>query len=89
MYTVRYTSRAQRELINLPPETFDAIIQVLSGLEKNPRPVETVKLWDAVYRIRVGQWRIIYEIRDREQTIAIGKIARRSESTYRGIRDLF
>ena len=89
MYTVKLKPRAQRELDSVPQERLLTIAQALQSLEQNPRPPGTIKLWDAVYRIRIGQWRVIYQIRDREQTVVIGKITRRSERTYRDIRDLF
>ncbi|MCK4598524.1 type II toxin-antitoxin system RelE/ParE family toxin [Candidatus Bipolaricaulota bacterium] len=42
-----------------------------------------------VYRLRVGDYRVIYKVFDAKGVILIGRAARRSESTYRGLRWLF
>jgi len=42
-----------------------------------------------VYRLRIGPYRVIYRVFDEEQVILIGRIARRSEGTYRDWEDLF
>ena len=48
-----------------------------------PRPFGVKKLAGRVHRIRVGPYRIIYSIYDREKVVVIDKVERRKESTYR------
>jgi mRNA-degrading endonuclease RelE of RelBE toxin-antitoxin system len=42
-----------------------------------------------VYRLRVGDYRVIYKVFDKEQLVIIGRVARRSEKTYQDFEDLF
>jgi mRNA-degrading endonuclease RelE of RelBE toxin-antitoxin system len=56
------------------------------GLE--PRPYGAVRVRATDYwRIRLGQLRVVYLIDDTERRVVIVRVARRSESTYRGLRD--
>jgi len=50
-------------------------------LEDNPRPSGCRKLFDNIYRIRIGPYRVIYEIDDERKQVEVGKIARRREDT--------
>jgi mRNA interferase RelE/StbE len=83
------TSRAQRELEKLSVKDLERIVGVLQKLADNPRPPGTRKLRGQIHRIRVGDWRIIYAIFDRENLVIVGKVARRSKGTYEGLDDLF
>ena len=46
-------------------------------------PHNSVRLQDDLYRVRVGDYRIIYAIFDVELVVLICKTARRAEATYR------
>lgn len=37
-----------------------------------------------VYRVRVGNYRVIYEVYDKENVVLISRVLRRTETTYRG-----
>lgn len=89
MYQLKLTSRTQRELDKFPPEDLGRIVAALQQLRDNPRPAGTKKLRGPIYRIRVGDWRIIYAVFNRENLIIVGKIARRSKDTYDRMKDLF
>ena len=65
------------------------VLQALWDLAEEPRPAGCEKLYDGVYRIRVGRWRVIYLIDESNQRIEVGGVRRRSEGTYKGIDDLF
>lgn len=41
------------------------------------------------YRIRVGQYRIIYKVYDQEKIVLVGRVVRRSETTYDRLNELF
>ena len=58
--------------------------QAIDDLSATPRPSGAVKLPGTdFYRIRVGSYRVIYVVDDKESTVTITKVARRSEATYR------
>lgn len=89
-YRIRFHSRRlQRELDALSQADYRRVILAIQALALEPRPVGAVQLEDSILRIRVGRYRIIYRVDDRERTIDIGGIRRRTERTYRGVRDLF
>jgi len=61
----------------------------IDALVEDPRPVGCIPVRAApkgTYRIRIGDYRVIYVVLDTEQTIVIARIARRGESTYRELR---
>jgi len=61
----------------------------MQALAVEPRPRGSIQLEDNIFRIRVGRYRVIYQVDDNERRIDIGGIRRRTESTYRDIRDIF
>ena len=89
MYQIKLTSRAQRELDKIPAEDLGRIVVALQQLGDNPRPSGAKKLKGSIYRIRVGDWRIIYAVFDKENRVIVGKIARRAKDTYDQIKELF
>jgi mRNA interferase RelE/StbE len=89
MYRVKLTGRARRELDKIKGVNEGNIKSALLDLAENPRPSGVTKLRANIHRIRVGDWRIIYAIFDRDKLVLVGKIARRSKDTYSGLKDLF
>jgi mRNA interferase RelE/StbE len=89
MYEVIFTRRAHREYDRLSPSDLDRIDATFDRLKANPRPPGAKKIRGNIHRVRIGDWRIIYAIFDKERLVIIGKIARRSEDTYNGVKDLF
>lgn len=89
MYQVRLTSRAQRELNKLSTKDLGRVVAALQQLRDNPRPSGVKKLRGSIYRIRVGDRRIIYAVFDKENLVVVGKIAKRSKDTYDRIKELF
>ena len=89
MYQLKLTSRAQRQLDKIPAEDLGRIVAAIQQLLGNPRPSGTKKLRGLIYRIRTGDWRIIYAVFDKENLVIVGKIARRSKNTYARTKDLF
>jgi mRNA interferase RelE/StbE len=60
---------------------------VILDLADDPRPSGVRKLasLERVYRLRVGAYRVIYEIYDDRLLVLVLQVARRSESTYRDV----
>ncbi len=82
-------SRIKRELKRIPEADRARIAEAIAELRDQPRPADAIQLEPDVYRIRVGDYRVIYKVYDEQQLILIGRVVRRGESTYRGIGSLF
>jgi mRNA interferase RelE/StbE len=79
-YIVRLKPRAERELDGLPIGVARRIWQKLLTLEGEPRPPGTSKLEGSDgYRIRMGDYRIVYLIDDRAQVVDVVRVAHRRE----------
>lgn len=89
MYRLELTSQAQRQLDKLSVADLEPIVATIQELRDNPRASGVKKLRGPIYRIRVGDWRIVYAVFDKDNLIVVGKIARRSDDTYKKIKDLF
>lgn len=89
-YHVKFVgSRVKRELARIPQPDRDRIASALRSLADTPRPYGIKQLEPGIYRLRVGNYRVIYHVLDDEHIVLIGRIARRSERTYRKWRQLF
>jgi mRNA interferase RelE/StbE len=57
------------------------VVRALQGLEADPRPAGVKRLagQEALLRIRVGDWRILYEVREREVVVLVVRIGPRGE----------
>lgn len=65
-YTVVLTKTAEKNLARLPSKVLSAIIILLQSLEEQPRPTGCKKLkgYKNLWRVRSGDYRIIYAIED-------------------------
>ena len=81
MYAVLIIPRAQRDLDALPAERFRRIHAAILGLEKEPRGHQTVKLTkEGGYRLRVGDYRILYRIEDAGKQVFVYRVKHRREA---------
>jgi len=80
-YAVRLSRPAQKALDALAGGTFARLVHALRGLEDNPRPHGVVKMGgpEEHWRIRVGDWRIVYSIFDRDLVVLVVKLGHRRE----------
>jgi mRNA interferase RelE/StbE len=70
----------QKELNRLPDDIANRILARLAGLEANPRPPDVKKLKGRdAWRIRVGDYRVIYEIHDQALQIIVITVGHRRE----------
>lgn len=60
----------------------------MRGLRDDPRPGQSKNLDHEMYRLRVGEYRIVYAVFDGDQVVYIGKVARRLEKIYREVTQL-
>ena len=79
-YTIVLSKKAKRQLDKLSDHTAKPLFAAIASLEKNPRPVGCIKLKDRDgYRIRVGDYRIIYQVLDKELIIDVIDLGHRRE----------
>ncbi len=89
-YTIKVASvRAERQLAAVPEIDRAHLVTRLLALADQPRPKGVKALARNVYRLRVGRYRVIYKVFDREQLVLVGKVAPRTERTYKDIEALF
>jgi mRNA interferase RelE/StbE len=85
-YRLAIRPAAERDLRGLTPTTLarvDARIRELAG---NPRPRGSERLRgpQAGFRLRVGDYRILYDVDDAQQLVMIGRVRHRRD-VYRGL----
>lgn len=79
-YQVILPKSVQKELDRLPDDIVKRILARLTGLETNPRPPDVKKLKGRdAWRIRIGDYRVIYEIHDRVLQIIVITVGHRRE----------
>lgn len=79
-YKIEIKKSAIKEIENLPKKTLARVIEQIKTLSDDPRPNGCKKLsGDEKYRIRVGDYRILYLIEEKIITVFVVKIAHRKE----------
>jgi mRNA interferase RelE/StbE len=79
-YEVLILRGAQKELAQLPGEAYDRVRDAIRALSQNPRPAGSVKLTGRDgWRIRVGDYRVIYEVDDQEGAVTVLHVGHRRD----------
>jgi mRNA interferase RelE/StbE len=78
-YTVQLNNKAKKELTDLPRDTQLRIWDKIVALADNPRPDGCKKLKGTqdTYRIRIGSYRVLYEVYDKKLLVIVVKISTR------------
>lgn len=86
LYRVEVKSSAQKEISRLPGDTRRRVLLAMAGLAGDPRPAGARKIVgaDDTYRIRVGDYRVVYQVADRVLLVFIIRVAHRKD-VYRGL----
>ena len=80
-YRLLFKKSVAWDLRKLPTKDLAAILRRIEALAEEPRARGCKKLAGAdFYRVRLGSYRIIYEIRDRELVIQVVRVAHRSSA---------
>jgi len=80
-YEVLLQPRARREFLALPPNIAKKIAAAMRTLTENPRSHQCIRLSGSEgYRLRVGVYRILYEIDDSARTVTVYRIKHRREA---------
>ncbi len=82
MYDVLLERKAERDLRRLSPVVFKRIIAGIKKLANNPRPGACRKISGSQndWRIRIGNYRVIYEVDDKTQIVKIMFIKHRKDA---------
>ena len=89
MYRIEVSPAADRDLEKLKGrirrQDFERLRVAVRSLAEEPRPqgVRKIKGEEKAYRIRVGNYRVVYEVYDNDKLVLVLQIVRRSETTYR------
>ena len=79
-YEIFILRRAQRALADLPSRDYDRVKSSIFALGDNPRPHGCLKLTGRPgWRVRIGDYRVIYEIDDRTRTVTVLNLGNRRE----------
>ena len=85
-YAITFKPSADRELRRLPVDVQKRIVRAVELLADNPRPAGVVKMAgdENLWRIRVGTYRIVYEIHDDRLIILVLRVGHRRDVYRKG-----
>ena len=82
-YAVKFLPAAVHELKKLPKKASGEITEELEKLSKGPYSHPSVKRMEnqprGIYRLRVKNYRIVYEVRDNTSLIVVAKVGHRKD----------
>jgi len=89
VYKVEISPAADRDLEKLKNrirmQDFERLRNAVRSLAEEPRPqgVRKIRGTEKAYRIRVGNYRVVYDVYDSDNLVLILQVACRTETTYR------
>ena len=79
-FSIVFKKSVYKDMSSIPPKDNRSILEAIRYLSENPKPVQTKKLsGDEKFRLRCGNYRILYEINDTEVVICIVKVGHRKD----------
>ena len=80
-YSVEVKATARKELEALPDNVLARVVRKLEALAETPRPAGCKKLkgYKDQWRVRVGDWRVVYIVDDAARIVSITRIAHRRD----------
>ncbi|WP_336501332.1 type II toxin-antitoxin system RelE/ParE family toxin [Microbacterium paraoxydans] len=80
-YRVEFTTAAAKEVRKLDPPLCRRILAGISDLEREPRPHGVRKLagFDNAWRVRIGDYRVLYEVVDERVLVTVVRVAHRRD----------
>ena len=79
-YSIEFAKSVRRDFKRIPKSDADRILRKIESLAENPRPPESKKLTnDDSHRIRIGNYRVIYDIQDEVLIVLILKVGNRKD----------
>ena len=85
-YTIDFKASVEKDLRKVPEDRLPDILKKIEELAEVPLPPDSKKLFGAehLYRVRVGDYRIIYEVMHKTKNVTIFYVRHR-RSAYRGL----
>lgn len=84
-YQLEITATARRDFQRLPSQAKQRALVAIDALASEPRPPGCKKLrGHDVYRIRVGDYRVLYEVNDGEEVVTVLRVKHRKDA-YREV----
>jgi mRNA interferase RelE/StbE len=80
-YQILIRRPAEKEIAGLPPKIRSRIAEKIRALADDPRPAGCKKLSgeDRAWRIRIGDYRVVYEINDAAEYVEVRVVAHRKD----------
>jgi len=81
MHQILIEKHAEKDLNSLPRDVFNLIVKRIVSLKDNPWPTGVRKIIGSKndWRIRVGDYRVIYEIDDKSRVVKVFRVKHRKE----------
>lgn len=85
-YQLEIKRRAEKEISDLPPKIRRQVLRKILALEEQPRPYNSIPLQgeEDAFRVRSGDYRILYRIDERAKKVNVFRVRHRKE-VYRGL----
>lgn len=83
MYKIEYAKQVLKSIEKFPKKDKIAILEKIESLATTPRPIGVVSMkgeYAGYHRIRIGNYRVIYNIQDKQLLILVVKIAQRGSA---------
>lgn len=87
-YKLKLHRDVEKQLSRIPGKQRERVVDTMRSLSVEPRPHRCQHLQDELFRVRAGQYRIVYAVFDDEVIVVVCKVARRTERTYRDLERL-
>ncbi len=79
-YSIELVGSIRKDLRRIAKKEVPKILKTIQGLADNPRPISSKKLTnEELYRIRIGNYRILYEIYDDRLVVLVVKAGHRKD----------
>ena len=81
MYSIEFTTAAEKDILRLPHPIHERVEYVVDQFQSDPRPMHCKKLrgLSNMWRVRIGDYRILYNINNKQKRITIYRILHRKD----------
>ncbi len=81
-FQITFTPAARRQLAKLPASAKQALAPLIEALAADPRPAHSKLLVNArgLWRVKAGDYRVLYRVEDTRLVVLVVKVAHRRES---------